>query len=93
MDKKAKECKSSKLRARKAEKELKLVGSILTQSQIEELRRCNVVVPCNESSVQLNASADSSLESFQTMWMPHDHERHLTCATTCKEQYEVGESV
>lgn len=79
MEKKAKECRSWKLRACKAEKELKLMSNLLTESQLEELRRQNIVPLCEElSSLQSDASADTSLESCHAVIKPCHSERHLT---------------
>lgn len=85
MEKKAKECKSWKLRAFKAEKELKLISSILTQNQLEELHGHSAVLQYGESSLRLDTSADSSLESRQAARKPRDSERHLECAVGRKE--------
>jgi len=90
MEKKAKECKKWKLRAFKAEKELKLTCSILTQSQLEELQSLNVVLQCGESSLRSGTSADSSLESCQTVEKPYDSEGNLECAVGCKEERKVS---
>jgi len=87
MEKKAKECRSWKLRACKAEKELKLMSSVLTQSQLEELRRQREVSPSEESlSVQSDTIADFSLSVGQVT-KPDSGKRHLTYAT----EHTVGE--
>lgn len=88
MEKKAKECKSWKLRALKAEKELKLISSSLTRSQLEELQRQNVVLQCGESSLRSDRNDDSSLESCQATGKARDRERHLECAAGHKEQHK-----
>ena len=75
MEKKAKECKKWKLRAFKAEKELKFLSSILSQSQLEELQRQSVVLRSGESSLRsdTSASTDSSLESCQAVGLSLIH--------------------
>ena len=94
MEKKAKECKSWKLRALKAERELKLARSILTQSQLEELQRQNIVLQCGDSSLRSDTNADSSLESCHAIGKPRDFGGHLECATARKERHKVsGENV
>ena len=91
MEKKARECKSWKLRALKAEKELKLISSSLTRSQLEELQRQNVVLQCGESSLRSDRNDDSSLESCSATGNARDSERHLERATGHKEQHKVSE--
>jgi len=89
MEKKAKECRSWKLRACKAEKELKFLGSLLTQSQLEELRRQNIVPLCDESlSMRSDMSAESSLDSCETVMKPRDGERRLAYVTEHKVSEE-----
>ena len=77
MEKKAKECRSWKLRACRAEKELKLMNSVLTQSQLEDLRRQNV----DPLSMQSDTGADSSLEIAEAVMKPASGERHSACVT------------
>jgi len=91
MDKKANECKRWKLRAHKAERKLKLISNILTQSQLEELQQQNAVPLCEDSSLQSEMSGDSSMESCQTVDRPHDSERHLARVTESKEHYKVSD--
>ena len=90
MDKKANECKRWKLRAQKVERKLKLISNILTQSQLEELRKQNAVPLCEDSSLQSEMSAESSMESCQTVERPHDTERHRAHVTEMKEHYKVS---
>jgi len=90
MEKKANECKHWKLRAQKAESELKLIRSILTLSQLEELRRQNVDIPCDEPLQQADAGADSSLESCQAVRKSHNSDSYLACVTEFKGQCKVS---
>lgn len=92
MEKKAKECKRWKLRAHKAERELKLVSNVLTPSQLEELQTQSVVPLCDDSSLQSEMSVESSMESCHTVERPHDSDRHM--AHELKQHYKVsGENV
>jgi len=85
IEKKAKECRSWKLRACKAEKELKLMSSLLTQSQLEELQRQSIVPLCEESSsLRSDMSSDTSLESCQTPKRPRSGNGHLLYVTEHK---------
>jgi len=90
MEKKAKECKSWKLRALKAEKELQLTSRILTHSQLEELQRQNVVLQCGDSPPPSDASANASMESCQAIGKPHDPEHIREYVTVHKEQHKVS---
>jgi len=68
LEKKAIECKRWKLQACEAEKKLKLIMSILTPSQLEDLQRQNLVQLCQESSSpESDASCISSLEGCQSV--------------------------
>jgi len=90
MEKKTKECKRWKLRAFKAERELKLISSLLTQSQLEEMQKQNVVPLCEESLSRSVINAEASLESCQTVEKPSDNERHLADVTELNDQYKVS---
>ena len=92
MEKKAKECKLWKLRACKAERELKLMMNILQPSQLEELQKQNV---CDESlSLSNYTSADSSLEScyHTSLGKPHDSGSHVVYVPELKEQRRVSDN-
>jgi len=89
LEKKAKENKSWKLRACKAENKLKIISSILTPSQIEQLQRQNVDLQCEESSdTRSNASDDLSLASCPSVRKPRDSKSHSSCIAGHKEVSE-----